>query len=103
MRNMLEMCNFGVMILFLVGFGLLCVFGLGYKIGWNKSRDHHSPKQENPFIKAHQSIQERDDMYKKYVDWCYSTGTHPLENFEFFSELENNKKLREAVNKIMNS
>ena len=81
---------------------LICVFGLGYKIGWNKSRDSHAPKLANPFIKAHQSLAERDDMYQKYVDWCYSNKTFPLENFEFFSEIENNKKLRDQVNKVIN-
>lgn len=89
--------------IFLVIFGLVCVFGLGYKLGWEKSRKYHAPAQENPFIKAHQSLQERDNMYQKYVDWCYKSGTYPLENFEFFSELENNKQLREAVQKAMNS
>lgn len=86
----------------LVIFGLVCVFGLGYKLGWEKSRKYHAPAQENPFIKAHQSLEERDRMYEAYTDWCHRKGEFPLSNFDFFSELENNKKLREQLNKVIN-
>ena len=79
---------------------LICVFGLGYKIGWNKSRNQ---TEKNPFIRAHQSMTERDKMFEAYKDWCHKKGEYPLEAMEFHSELQNNKQLREAVNKAMNS
>lgn len=82
---------------------LTCVFGLGYKIGWDKSRAHHSPKQGNPFIRAHQSMSERDQMFEAYKDWCHKNGEYPLAAMDFHSELQNNKQLREAVDKAMNS
>lgn len=81
-------------------FGVVCVFGLGYKIGWEKSRGRH---EQNPFIRAHKSMAERDKMYEAYKDWCYKIGEYPLEAMEFHSELQNNKQLREAVNKAINS
>lgn len=86
------------MILIAVLFGIFCVFMIGYKVG-EKSV---TKKEVNPFIRAHKTLSERDDMYQKYSDWCYQNGTYPLENFEFFSELENNKKLREQFEKVLN-
>lgn len=81
-------------------FGVVCVFGLGYKIGWDKSR---AQNEKNPFIRAHKSMAERDKMYEAYKDWCYKNDEYPLEAMDFHSELQNNKQLREAVNKAMNS
>ena len=80
----------------------VCLLGLGYKLGWEKARKNFTPKESNPFIKAHQSLEDRDNMYEAYTDWCHKKGVFPLNNFDFFSELENNKKLKEQINKIMN-
>lgn len=91
------MTIFGVILL------LVCVFGLGYKVGWEKSaKQFAQPKEPNPFIRAHKSLEERDKMYEAYKDWCYNNKQLPLDYIDFRSEVINNKVLKAQLEKIIN-